>query len=207
GVYALDPATGTLHSLGGLPQPVHDAAGAMIGGRLYVFGGGASTSSDAVQAFDPVTRRISIAARLPRPLSDLVAARLNGVTYLVGGFDGHAPRPEILATRDGRRFTLAGRLPVGLRYPTVAAADGKLLVAGGEAATGLSDAVYVFDPAAGTVSRIGRLPAPLAHAAGVARGNVVYVVGGAGPAGAAAGTISAVNLATHSVSRLARTIP
>jgi putative pyrroloquinoline-quinone binding quinoprotein len=206
GVFALDPETGDLHNLGGLPQPVHDAAGAMIGGRLYVFGGGAAASSDTVQAFDPAGHRGMIAARLPRPLSDLAAAQLDGVTYLVGGFDGHAPRPEILATRNGRQFTLAGRLPNGLRYPAVTVAGGRLLVAGGQTATGVSTAVYAFDPASRATTLLARLPAPLVHAAALVRGNALYLVGGTDAAGAATGTITAVTLATHSVTRLARTI-
>ncbi len=206
GVFALDPVTGTLHSLGAVPQPVHDAAGALIGHRLYVFGGGAATSSDAVQAFDVSTRHSTIAGRLPRALSDLAAAQLNGVTYLVGGFDGHTPRPEILATRDGRHFTLAGRLPIGLRYPAVTTAGGRVLIAGGQTATGLSAAVYAFDPVSGHVALLARLGAPLAHAVAVARRNTLYVLGGTDAAGTVMGAISAVDLATHAVAPLTRVI-
>jgi Kelch motif len=206
GVFALNAASGRLASLGALPQPVHDAAGAVIGGRLYVFGGGAATSSDAVQAFDPTSRHGTIAGRLPRPLSDLVAARLDAVTYLIGGFDGRTPRPEILATRDGHRFTVAGRLPLGLRYPAVCSAGGKLMIVGGQTASGASSAVYRFDPASGKTTLLGRLPAPVAHAAALVRGNVLYILGGTDAAGAPTGTITAVNLTTHSIARLARTI-
>jgi hypothetical protein len=206
GVFSFDPSTGALHSIGALPQPVHDAAGAMIGGRLYVFGGGAASSSDAVQTFDPAGRRGSIAARLPRPLSDVVSAQINGVTYLVGGFDGNVPRTEILATGDGRHFTLAGRLPVGLRYPAVVADGGKLLVAGGQAAGGLSSAVYAFDTAAGTTALLARLPAPVAAAAAVVRGNTLYVIGGSDAAGTPTGAISAVDLTRHRAAATTRTI-
>jgi len=206
GVFALDPAAGTVRSLGMLPQPVHDAAGALIGGRVYVFGGGAASSSDAVQTFDPANRRGSLAARLPRPLSDLATAQLDATTYLVGGFDGHAPRPEILATRDGRRFSLAGRLPVGLRYPAVTTAEGKLLIAGGQTATGLSAAVYAFDPRSGTVRLLAHLRAPIAHAAAIVRGRSLYILGGADATGAATGAITAVDLSTHRLTRFARTI-
>jgi outer membrane protein assembly factor BamB len=206
GVFGLDPASGRLQSLGALPLPVHDAAGALIGGRLYVFGGGAATSSDAVQVFDPATRRGSLAARLPRPLSDLAAAQVGRATYLVGGFDGRTPRPEILVTRDGRHFTLAGRLPIGLRYPAVAAADGKLLIAGGQTATGLSAAVYAFDPVSGQTAPVARLPAPVAHAAAVVRASTLYILGGADIGGAPTGAITTVDLSTHAVAPLARTI-
>jgi hypothetical protein len=206
GVFALDPATGTLHSVGALPQPVHDAAGALIGGRLYVFGGGAASSSDVVQALDLSTRHGSIAAHLPRALSDLAAAQLKGVTYLVGGFDGNTPRSEILATRDGRHFTLAGRLPVGLRYPTVATANGKLLIAGGQTANGLSTSVYGFDPASRGVAVLAQLPAPRAHAAALVRGSTLYILGGTNASGAPTGAITTVDLSTHAVARLGQVI-
>jgi hypothetical protein len=171
-----------------------------------VFGGGSSTSSAAVQAFDPRTRRGSLIARLPRPLSDLTAATMGGVTYLVGGFDGRAPRAEVLATRDGRHFTLAGRLPVGLRYPAVSAVGGRILIAGGETATGLSSAVYSLAVPSGRVSLLARLPGPLAHATAIVHGNTLFVVGGIEAAGAATGSISAVDLSTHLVHRLALAI-
>ncbi len=206
GVFALDPASGALRSLGTLPQPVHDAAGALIGGRLVVFGGGAASSSDAVQSFELAGRHGSIIGRLPRPLSDLAAAQLDGTTYLVGGFDGRTPRPEILASRDGRRFTVAGRLPAGLRYPAVTAAGGKLLIAGGQTATGLSAAVYAFDPTSRKVVTLALLPAPVVHAAALVRHGTLYVVGGADSAGAAIGTISAVDLTSHAVTKLGETI-
>ena len=38
-VSAVDPATGRVTSIGSLPQAVHDAAAAVIGRRLVVFGG------------------------------------------------------------------------------------------------------------------------------------------------------------------------
>ena len=206
GVFVLDLAGGRTRSLGALPVAFHDGAGAMIGGRLYVFGGGVSTSSDAVQLFDPHTGRGEIVARLPRPLSDLAAAQLGSTTYLVGGFDGTSPRREILATRDGRHFMLAARLPVGLRYAAVATAGGMLLIAGGQTETGLSRAVYAFDPATRHVRLITSHTAPVAHAAALAAGHMLYIVGGTNGAGAPTGTIAAVDLEAHTSHRLGGTI-
>jgi hypothetical protein len=202
GVFALDPATGRLRSIGSLPLAFHDAAASLIGGRLFVFGGGSSTSSEAVQTFDPSTRRGSLVAHLPRPLSDLAAAQLGGSTYLIGGYDGRSPRPEILVTHDGERFAVAGRLPLGLRYPAVTAIRGQIVVAGGQTATGLSRAVYAFDPATGRTRLIGRLPMPVAHAAAIPAGSTVYVAGGINGGGTATGSVTSVDLSTRSVKTL-----
>jgi hypothetical protein len=79
-----------------------------------------------------------------------------------------------------------------------------LLIAGGQTSTGLSTAVYAFDPASGRVALLARLPAPVAHAAAIVRGSTLYVVGGTDATGAPIGAISAINLSTHAVAQLAR---
>jgi hypothetical protein len=194
GVFRLDPSSGRLESLGMLPQAFHDAAGALLGRRLFVFGGGSSQSSSAVQEFDLRTRHGVVVARLPRALSDLVAAAIGGTVYIVGGYDGRTARAEIYRTTDGRRFSLAGRLPVGLRYPAVAAVGGKLVIAGGVSAVGVTAAVYVFDPASRTVRELGRLPTALGHAGAITLGHAVYVVGGMDARGRTIGTVTKVDV-------------
>jgi N-acetylneuraminic acid mutarotase len=173
-VFALDPATGSLTTLGAVPQPFHDAAGALLHGSLFIFGGGASTSSSSVQRFDLRTHRSAVVAHLPRPLSDLAAATIGGTVYLVGGYDGTTARREILATTDGLHFHVAGVLPVGLRYAAVAPLGGKLVIAGGAG----SDGIYAFAPATGRVTRIGNLPTAIGHASAIAGANAVDVIGG-----------------------------
>jgi hypothetical protein len=192
GVFRLDPTSGHVTALGSVPQPFHDAAGAMIGGALYVFGGGATTSSAAVQRFDPVTRRGVVVGRLPRPLSDLVSATIGGTVYLVGGYDGVTPRREIYSTTDGSRFRVVARLPQAVRYPAVAAVGNELVVAGGTGPAGPSDAVYAFVPSTGLVRRIGSLPTAIGHAAAVAFGGSVYVVGGVDAAGRTVSSVTEI---------------
>ena len=199
GVSSLDPATGKVVWLGSMSSPFHDAAGAMIGGRLFVFGGGASAGSDLVRTFDPAGRTASVAGHLPVPLSDLAAASVGNTVYLVGGYDGSLPRPEIYATTDGRRFQRVGTLPRGLRYPAVTAVGSTLVIAGGQAATGPVDTVLGFDTAAGTTTRLGRLPAPTAGATAFTVGSLAYVAGGRDALGRAVDTVTSVDPATREV--------
>lgn len=180
GVFVLHPATGRLTSLGTLAVPVHDATGVMIGSRLFVFGGGSSSSSDLIQVFDPATRTGSVVGHLPVPLSDLGSAAVGGTIYLVGGYDGHVARRGIYATTDGTRFRRAGTLPVPLRYPSVVSVGDTLLVAGGESSRGPSSSILSFDTSTGKVRTIGHLPVPVAHAAGFSLHGDAYVVGGIG---------------------------
>lgn len=196
GVFRMDPSTGSLTAIGSLPHPVHDAAGALIGGRLFVFGGGASTGTDMVQTFDPATGRGSVAGHLPTVLSDLAAARIGDTVYLVGGYDGSGPRPEIYATTDGTGFTHVASLPTGLRYPAVTVAGGRLIVAGGQDTSGPTAGIFAVDPATHEVHRIGALPSPVAHAAAFTLGDAVYVAGGRDAADAAVARVSVLDPVT-----------
>ena len=207
GVFRLDPASGGLTALGSVPEPFHDAAGAVIGKRLFVFGGGASHSSSSIQAFDLATRRGAVVGHLPHALSDVASAASGGTVYLVGGFDDHSPRAEIYGTTDGKRLRLAGRLPHGLRYAAVAAQGGKLVIAGGIAGTAPSRNVYAFDPASGRVSLMARLPAAIAHASAVTLGGAVYVLGGIDASGRTASTVTRVDVGAGTARAVAPMAP
>ena len=202
GVFRLDPETGSVTRLGTLPRPFHDAAGAIIGHTLFVFGGGSAVSTSTVQTFDLSTSRGEVVASLPTPLSDLVSATAGRAVYLVGGFDGRTPRREIYRTLDGRRFTVAGRLPIGLRYPAVASVDGKIVIAGGATARGVSGAVYLFDPSSHRITLLGHLPSPVAHAAAFGSGGYAYVIGGVGSTGAVAGSITQIDPGARRILRV-----
>jgi N-acetylneuraminic acid mutarotase len=54
----------------------------------------------------------------------------------------------------------------------------KIYVAGGLTTAGLSRALYAVDPAARSITRIGTLPAPLAHVALAPLGQRLLLVGG-----------------------------
>jgi YVTN family beta-propeller protein len=199
GVFSMDPTSGRLTPLGSLARPVHDAAAAMIGGKLYVFAGGTGTGSDTVQTFDPATGTGSVVGHLPVALSDLAAAQIGSVTYLVGGYDGAQPRSEIYVTRDGTTFSTVGHLPVGLRYPAVTQVGGRLVIAGGLASSGPVNHVYTFDPSSGATTLTARLPAPVAHAAAFTLGGRIYVVGGRNASDAALAGASEIDPTTWHV--------
>src|SRR5215475_7858590 len=63
-VAQLNPVTGETRVIGHLATPAHDAAGAMLAGRPYVFGGGVSGSTPTVQAVGPAARSV-VVGQLP----------------------------------------------------------------------------------------------------------------------------------------------
>ena len=185
GVFQLDPASGKLREAGSLSGPLHDAAAAVLGNRVLVFGGGTEASSDEVQALPLSGGTVGAnasaegAGRLPTVRSDLSAVTLGGRAYLLGGYDGTAPLDSVLATADGSSFEEVATLPQPARYIAVAALGGKIYAFGGELANGeASDAIRVIDPGGGTARVVGHLPQAVSHASAIALGGRVYVLGG-----------------------------
>jgi N-acetylneuraminic acid mutarotase len=178
GVFALNPHSGALASIGTLPQPLHDQAAAATGNSVLVLGGGSTVSTDAVESVSRAGAATS-AGHLPRPRSDLVAAMVGGRTYVLGGYDGSTLDPSVLETTDGSAFKSVASLPVPVRYPAVAVAGNAIYLFGGETASGRpTDAVQEIDLAAGTARVVAHLPQPASHAAAVDLGGRIYVLGG-----------------------------
>jgi N-acetylneuraminic acid mutarotase len=163
-----------------LPIAQHDAQATALDGKVYVFGGGSLSELDHILSFDPATGAVRQVGQLPHSQSDVAVAATGQTAYIVGGYDGVDWLNTILAWRPGSAVRVVGHLPVGLRYSAVAAADGRLLVIGGSTPLQASRAIYSFDPASGSVQRIGRLPRPITHASAATLGSSVYLIGGRG---------------------------
>jgi len=121
---------------------------------------------------------------LPTARADAAAATIGGTAFVLGGYDGAALDAEVLATTDGLHYSKVARLRVAVRYPAVAALDGKIYVFGGQASNGQPvRLVQVVDPRSHHVALAGELPVPLSGAVAVDLGGTVYVAGGDSPAG------------------------
>jgi hypothetical protein len=209
-VRRLNPSTGSTIPVSRLSVPTHDAAGATVGGRTFVFGGGQQGSTAAVQAI-PAHGTATVAGRLPRPRSDLVSVTRGGTAYLLGGYDAAAYDTTVLATRDGHHFTVAARLAVPVRYPAVALLGSQIWVFGGQTSQGVTNdiqrislpsngAAGAAGPKAGTAVVAGHLPRPTTAAAAFALGGALYVAGGQ-TAAARPGQTTASSSATLTTSR------
>jgi outer membrane protein assembly factor BamB len=178
GVYSLDTRTGRLSLRGSLPRPAHDAAGARLGGVGLVIGGGTAVPADTSQRVS-LSGSSALVAALPQARADAVAVTIGATGYIVGGYDGAAMDREVLATRNGHSYSPVASLAVPVRYPAVAALDGRIYVFGGSTLEGRPlSTVQVIDVAARTASVIGRLPFPLAGAAAAVLGGTIYLAGG-----------------------------
>jgi hypothetical protein len=177
GVYRLDPTGGSLTQTGTLALPTHDAAGASIGGRPFVFGGGSQTVVDAVQSVS-ASGPASTTAHLPQRRADLAAIKIGKTVYLVGGYDGTAATRDVLATTDGLSFAVVARLALGVRYPAVLVSGDTIFVVGGEWAGKPTATVQAVNVRTHSARVVGRLPEPRSQAAAFSLAGSLYVAGG-----------------------------
>jgi N-acetylneuraminic acid mutarotase len=202
GVYVLDTRTGRLSAQGSLLQATHDAAGAVLGGRVLVVGGGttAPTSSTQIEAHG----RTVAGGALPQARADASAVTIGDTAYLVGGYDGPAMDRQVLATNDGRIYRGVASLAVPVRYPAVAALGARIYIFGGLDQSGHPvRAVQLVEPGSHTAKVVGSLPAPLAAAAAGVLGRTIYLVGGVTPAGAPSRRVYAYDPQSRAFSRAA----
>lgn len=168
---------GTMKAVGQLPVPVHDAAGAVVGGRDLVFGGGSTAVTSAVQNVTPEASA-QVISHLPQLRADLVAISVGKAGYVLGGFDGTQGSSTLLRTLDGNAFTVIGSLALSVRYPAIAATAGSIWLFGGEQDGKQIADVQRIDLTTGQGSLAGHLPQPLAHAGAFTLRGAVLVAGG-----------------------------
>lgn len=176
-ILRLAPGTGRVTRIGSLPAPVHDAAGAALGGSFLVLGGGRTVAEAIVQRVTPDGSARSV-GRLPGPRADLGAATIGTQVIVVGGWSGVGPDRRVLATTDGIHFRTIATLPVGVRYPAVAVLGGLLYVVGGTGTGGEVRTIQVVDGATGRARVAGLLPRSLTEATAVVLGGRLFVIGG-----------------------------
>ena len=178
----LDPRNGVLSPHGTLLQATHDAAGATLGGRQLVIGGGTTAPAGSIQIETGL--KVREGGALAGARADAGAVTIGRTAYVVGGYDGSAMDREVVATTDGRAYRNVAALPVPVRYPALAVLGSRIYVFGGLGANGRpSDAVQLVDPAGRTAHVVGRLPRPLEGGAAGVLGGTIYLAGGRTAAG------------------------
>ena len=189
-VLDIDVAGQRVTVAGRLPEAVHDAAGALLGGIPTTFGGGAASEVATIQQYVPAQRTARTAGALPVPTSDAVAASTTAGVVVAGGYDGSRTLPQVLLLTASDRIRTLSPLPVPVRYPAVAVTGSgsgeRVLLFGGESGGVATTAVQEIDPASGSVRVVAHLPTARTQAMGVSLDGTVFVAGGA-----AAGTSGA----------------
>lgn len=131
-----------------------------------------------------------LAAPMPTPRSEIAAAALDGVLYVAGGLALNASSNGWLALDAFEAYDpltdtweVRAPLPVGLHHTAMAAADGRIYVAGGYDADDFTVdvvALWAYDPQTDTWERRADLPVARAAHVLVTIDERLYLVGGEG---------------------------
>ena len=183
GVYSLNTSNGNLNLTSNLSTGVHDAASAMVKGKMVIFGGGQSGSVNTAQIISANQGATNV-AKMPQLRSDATAATIGNTTYIIGGYNGNTADPQVLSTTDGKNFSVFGLLPYPVRYAAAASFDGKIYIFGGLAVSGHDanqpvNTVQIINPANHTIKLASwKLPMPLEGSTAVVLNNEMFLVGG-----------------------------
>jgi len=176
-VLRIDVAHGVARPMGALVTPAHDAAGAVLGGRPVLVGGGGATELSEVRTLGPA-QRWRLLGHLPTPRSDLAVCGAPRRLAVLGGYDGTRSPTALLTSSDGATFRTIGHLPFGVRYAGVTCTAGGAWVLGGEDGGTQLQEVWWVDLATGKVHREASMPHRLGHETVVAVGHRLLVLGG-----------------------------
>ncbi|WP_329457972.1 carboxypeptidase regulatory-like domain-containing protein [Streptomyces sp. NBC_01497] len=180
-----DPATGAWSQIADQPTAYGESGSAVVGDKLYVVGGCdvLNCGTTDVQVYDPATDSWSAGAPYPRPVSYSSCATTDGVLYCAGGADepsGVQPTDTAsgyaLDAAAGKWKPIADA-PADFWGAATTAADGQLLVAGGDqlSAQAITNQAFSYDPARDAWSVLPNLAAPVL---GAAAAPGWYVIGG-----------------------------
>jgi len=123
--------------------PVRYPAVAALGGKIYVFGGDALTSTggwapaDAIQAIDPAKHTAAVVGHLAKPLAGAAAMTLHNEVFVAGGETARSSVLTIWAFNPAtNRLLPAGRLQVPVSHAGAAVIGSTGWIVGGESAAG-----------------------------------------------------------------------
>jgi N-acetylneuraminic acid mutarotase len=177
-------ASGRTSVIGHMPRQRADVTAAVVGRQVVLVGGfdGYGRQRDGWATRDG--KRFRVVARLPQPVRYPAVAVHGSDVYVFGGLLSGGEYNGTF-TSDIQRVhlptgsaTIVGHLPAALAHAMGATVAGQLLVIGGSTPAATSAAVYRFDPATDTTSRLATLPTPLTDAAVATIGSSAYLLGG-----------------------------
>jgi N-acetylneuraminic acid mutarotase len=189
-----DPKTKEWTELAPLPRATAGGASVAIGGKLYVAGGAPQTFNTGpvapypeLQIYDFDTGEWSLGPDMPSPRHHVGGATLGGDLYVAGG---RGERDHSLATFErydpaAEEWETLPEMPLGVASPALVAADGKLVVVGGEDQDNWEDgdgwvtpSAWEFDPRTERWSRLPNMEYERRGGGIAAVGDRVYAIGG-----------------------------
>jgi N-acetylneuraminic acid mutarotase len=175
-----DPVSNTWTQLPSMPSvPVIEAAAAMLAGKIYVYGGYTST---IMQVYDVASGQwlSNKTGPYPVPVRGASFVVIGGELYAVGGADINLNSMSGLKKYNPSNdtWTQLADMPTPRASGATTLVDGKIYVAGGNAAGYGTASVNIYDPQTNTWSVGTSLPDTRIQATAIAVNSRIYVLGG-----------------------------
>ena len=187
-VESFDPAHDVWETRPSLPVPVHHAAAAVVGDRLFVVGGYTGgrvqwTALESVYEFVAARGVWETRAPMPTPRGGLAVAVLGGRLHALGGSaDGVSNAHEVYDPA-ADRWTAANAMPTARDHLAAVAFQGRVWALGGRASFMGEQYgnVEIYDPATDSWRTGPPLPAARGGLAAAALPDRILVFGGEAP--------------------------
>ena len=169
-----------------LPEPLLEAGGAVLDGKIYVAGGinGHGVPTAHAYRYDPAKDTWESIADLPAPRHHMPLVALGDMVYALGGLSGKDFRSErtVWAYSPGTgKWEARADLPRPRGAAAAAVVNGKIVVLGGLqriADGGLVDVTVVYDPSTDTWRPGLPILTKRDHLAAATVKSIIYVLGG-----------------------------
>jgi N-acetylneuraminic acid mutarotase len=163
-----------------MPVALDEVSCGIIGGRLYVVGGG----SPATLAFDLTTSQwTNLNAPRPFPGNHHAAETFNGRLYLLGGIGGDSPSHVQIYNPALNTWSVGANMPYPAGSGGSALINGEIYIAGGIINGVTINNVACYNPLLNTwTTNLASMPLARNHAAAATDGSLLYVFGGRPPA-------------------------
>ncbi len=168
------------------PTPVSNAQAAVIGSRIYVFGGtdAAFHPTKVVEIYDPANDTWTRGTPLPHPLAGYALAVWKGKVFLFGGWDGRhylSSAYEYLPAQD--RWQILPPMDAPRAFATASLLDNVIYLVGGYDGQVDTADVWTFNPGAleageNPWAQVESMLAPRGGAASAVLTRSLYIIGG-----------------------------
>lgn len=167
-----------------MPSARKNAAGAAVGGKIYVIGGEYDMADrwlTVVEEYDVETDTWATKASLPAGRRYHTAAAVGGKIYVFGGQNSSFGTVSTTYEYDpiGDVWTTKASMPTGRKYAGAAVVDGKIYVIGGQDSSGTAVAANeMYDPATNNWSVKSDMPTSRQQLGVSSLGGKIYAIGG-----------------------------
>lgn len=197
-----DPATDTWTQCR-MPSDTYQRASAVIGGRIYAFGGVEHGGPlNKAEVYDPATDTWSTLSSMPTPRAITAGAAVNGRAYIVGGYFHFGDSTGTAANEayDPATNSWVARAPMPRPRigHSVAAVGTKIFVFGGYSSGNIYDIVDVYDTASDSWTTLPvRMPVPRTYSAIATHGTRIMLLGGFNFSGGTLASVDEYDTATE----------